>query len=193
MANEASKKLYYTGFDAGFYVGDAIQSAIGQSENRFSPMQLCVYATTLANQGTRYKATFLNRVVSADYSELVMENTPKIANQLEISDTTYKAYLEGMTAVISGSQGTARKTMAGLDYEVAAKTGTAQTGMVGSDHGAFVCFAPADDPEIAIAVYGEKAAHGATLGRVAKEILSVYFDSDDTGEGSVISYENTLG
>ena len=66
--------------------------------------------------------------------------------------------------VVSGGRGTARETMKGLNVTVAGKTGTAQTGMLGSDHGAFICFAPAEDPEIAICVYGEKAAHGATLG-----------------------------
>ena len=191
-ANTETKKMLYTGNKAGFYIGNRILAAIGQDENKFSPLQLCVYASTLANQGTRMKATFLNRVVSADYRSLVYENEPKVMSELKISDATYDAYVEGMINVVSGGRGTARETMKGLNVKVAGKTGTAQTGMLGSDHGAFICFAPAEDPEIAICVYGEKAAHGATLGLCAKAIIQYYFDNNDE-VGSVVAYENTLG
>ena len=191
-ANEETKKMLYTGNKAGFYVGNVILAAIGQDENKFSPLQLCVYASTLANQGVRMRATFLNRVVSSDYRSLVYENEPEIMSELKISDATYNAYVEGMVNVISGGRGTARETMKGLGVTVAGKTGTAQTGMLGSDHGAFICFAPAEDPEIAIAVYGEKAAHGATLGLCAKAIIQYYFENNERA-GSVAAYENTLG
>ena len=190
-ANEETKKKLYTGRDANFYVGNVILACIGQDENKFSPLQLCVYASTLANQGKRMRATFLNRVVSADYRSLVLENEPEVLSDLKISDATYNAYLEGMINVVSGSRGTARETMKGLSVTVAGKTGTAQTGMLGSDHGAFICFAPAEDPEIAICVYGEKAAHGATLGLAAKAVIEYYFDNH-TEEGSVLAYENGL-
>ena len=191
-ANTETKKKLYTGNKAGFYIGNRILAAIGQDENKFSPLQLCVYASTLANKGERMKATFLNRVVSADYRSLVFENEPKVVSKLKISDATYNAYVEGMVNVVSGGRGTARETMKGLNVKVAGKTGTAQTGMLGSDHGAFICFAPAEDPEIAICVYGEKAAHGATLGLCAKAIIQYYFDNNDE-VGSVVAYENTLG
>ncbi len=159
----------------------------------FSPMQLCVYATTLANQGTRYKATFLNRVVSSDYRSMILENKETIISKLEISDITYKTYLDGMRAVVTGGGGTARETMAGTkEYDVAAKTGTAQTGRLGSDDGSFICFAPASDPEIVIAVQGEKAAHGSVLGQVAKKILDYYFDQDEEGN-AVTSLEGQFG
>ena len=191
-ANEETKKMLYTGNRAGFYHGNIILAAIGQDENKFSPLQLCVYASTLANQGVRMRATFLNRVVSSDYRSLVYENEPEIMSELKISDATYDAYVEGMINVVSGGRGTARETMKGLGVTVAGKTGTAQTGMLGSDHGAFICFAPAEDPEIAIAVYGEKAAHGATLGLCAKAIIQYYFENNERA-GSVAAYENTLG
>ena len=189
-ANEESKAATHTGQEKKFYRGDLIQASIGQATNMFTPMQECVYAATLANNGTRMKATFLNRVVSADYTKLVKENQPEIVSTMDLSDSIIRAYKEGMEAVISGSQGTARKTMSGLPVKVYAKTGTAQTGRLGSDDGYFVCFAPADDPVIAIAVHGEKAAHGSTLGLVAKAILEYYFSTDDVGE--VITYENKL-
>ena len=74
---------------------------------------------------------------------------------------------------------------------MAAKTGTAQGGIpTTSDHGAFVCYAPAEDPQIAIAIYGEQAGHGSTLGTIARDIMDVYFDVGEVGDVPV--YENKL-
>ena len=191
-ANKESKAATHKGLEATFFKGDLVQACIGQSTTMVTPMQMCVYASTLANEGTRMKATFLNRVVSSDYRTLVLENQPKIANIMELSAETVATYKQGMKQVITGSLGTARKTMRGLPVEVCAKTGTSQTGRQGSDDGYFVCFAPADDPVIAIAVHGEKAAHGATLGRVAKAIIEYYFSNDDK-ISDVVIYENKIG
>ena len=63
---EVKKEVYKTGVNVPFTAGDRVLGAIGQGENRYTPMQLAVYASTLANKGTRMKATFLSRVVSSD-------------------------------------------------------------------------------------------------------------------------------
>ena len=196
VTDEASKKAAYgeTGVNSQITAGDRVLAAIGQAENRFSPLQLCVYASTLANKGTRMKATFLSRVVASDYSSLIKENSPEIMSQMEIASTTYNTYIEGMRKVIEGGEGTARSHFGGpkdLDtfpVKVCGKTGTAQHSSGGSDHGAFICFAPMEDPEIAVAVYGEKAAHGATLAAVAEDILRAYFAKESASE--VNAFEN---
>ena len=188
-ANPTTKAMLYTGDDARWYMGDQILASIGQSDNRFTPMQLCSYVTTLANQGTRYKATFLNRVVSADYSQIIMTNDTQILSQMNISDQAYNAYVAGMIMAASESGGTAYSTFKGYPVQVAAKTGTAQTGVTShSDHGVFVCFAPADDPQIAVVVYGERAGHGRSLGDVAKEVLDAYFGFGKYGD--IVTPEN---
>ena len=188
--NLATKKRLYKGVDANtIYTADRLQSAIGQGDNRVTPLQLCVYASTLANKGTRYRATFMNRVVSADYRSLISENKPEVMSVLEISDETYQTYLEGMKLV--AREGTGRRTFATYPIDIACKTGTAETGLnIGSDNGAFVAFAPANKPQIAVSVYIEKAGHGSTVAGVAKEIFDSYFDVDEVGE--VIIYENTI-
>ena len=191
-ANKESKAATHKGLEATFFKGDLVQACIGQSTTMVTPMQMCVYASTLANEGTRMKATFLNRVVSSDYRTLVLENQAKVAHIMELSAETVATYKQGMKQVIKGSMGTARNTMGGLSVEVCGKTGTSQTGRLGSDDGYFVCFAPADDPVIAIAVHGEKAAHGATLGRVAKAIIEYYFSNDEK-ISDVVVYENKIG
>lgn len=189
-ANAETKAKLYSGYDTGWFIGDQILSAIGQSDNRFTPIQLCVYASTLANRGTRYKATFMNRVVSADYNTLLAENKPTVADKFDISIDAYTAYSEGMKLVTSDPNGTAYREFRGFPISVAGKTGTAEEHRGFSDNGAFICYAPADDPQIAIAVYIEKGGHGNTVASVARAIMEVYFDVDEVGD--VVTYENRL-
>ena len=192
-ANEETKKMLYTGENVHFYTADKIVAAIGQSDNKFTPMQLCVYTTTLANRGTRLRATFLNRVVSADYRSLLYESEVSIMSTMDISDDAYLAYTKGMELVTKRTDewsGTAYNTFKDYPINVAAKTGTADTANNVSANGAFVCYAPAEDPQIAIAVYGEKAGHGSSLAVIAKAMLDAYFDVGEVGD--VTAYENQL-
>ena len=196
-ANPDSKAASYTGPDSVWNAGDRVLTAIGQSENRFSPLQLCVYACTLANRGTRYRATFLNRVASSDYRTLIKQNEPEIVSKMDISYDTYEMYMTGMRKVITDIGGTANKYFGGHEtlktfpVAVCAKTGTAQHSSGGSDHGAFICFAPMEDPEIAVAIYGEKVAHGSSLAPVAEQILEAYFEMEAASD--VFTYENQVG
>lgn len=187
-ANAESKAKYYTGYDANWLRADALMAGIGQSVNSFTPIQLAVYASTLANQGVRNRATFLSRVVSSDYSSLVYESKVEVLSKLEISDEAKSMYLNGMKLVAQESGGTAYSTFKNYPISVAAKTGTAEG--VGTSNGAFICFAPADDPQIAIAVYGEHVKGGSYLAPVARAIMDVYFGLDT---GDVDNFENQLG
>ena len=219
---ETKLATYGVGVNSSYTAGDRVLSAIGQAENRYTPLQLCVYACTLANRGTRMKATFLNRVVSSDYRTLVVENEPEIASQMTISYQTYETYMSGMRKVIMNDStypifnGTASsffggpRDLYGVDNSVwplqdgiwplkneitvYAKTGTAEHSSGGSDHGAFICFAHrAEDtePEIAVAIYGEKVAHGNWLAPVAEDILEAYFEMEAASD--VFTYENQVG
>ena len=176
-ANKETKAMLNSGEDARWFQGDQILAAIGQSENKFTPIQLCSYVTTLVNKGTRYKATFLDRVVSADYRSVFLQSTVQIQSQMDMSDEAHAAVAEGMRRVANVSGGTAYKIFKDYPITICAKTGTAQTGIANaSDNGAFVCYAPAEDPQIAIVIYGEKAGHGSSLGEVARAILDSYFE-----------------
>ena len=204
--NPERKAQVYTGVNANFAAGDRILGAIGQGENRFTPMQLAVYVSTLANKGTRMKATFLSRVVSSDYRTLIKENEPEIVSQMDLDWQTVETYMNGMREVITTPGGTADKYFGGPDdlypevwplakeVTVYAKTGTAEHASGGSDHGAFVCFAHRNDetePDIAIAIFGEKIAHGSSLGPVAEQILLTYYEMDAASE--VTAFENQAG
>ena len=96
-----------------------------------------------------------------------------------------------MHQVTSAPGGSGVSAFRGFDIAVCGKTGTAEHEAGGSSNGAFICFAPMDDPQIAVAVYGEKAGSGAYMARVARAILDAYF-AEDTASDSV-TYENHVG
>lgn len=187
---ETKRSLYADPAYQAFTDGDIIAMAIGQSENRFSPLQMAVYTAALANRGVRYKATFLNRIISADYQELLYELKPTVASRLEITDEAYQVYTEGMRQAVAAPNGTANKTLGSYPVAVCAKTGTAEHGAAGSDNASLVCYAPADDPQIAIAIYVEKGAQGGNLGSIARQIFDAYFAT--TAVNDTLPPENGL-
>lgn len=182
-ANPETKEALYGGTDlAVFTGGDTIAMAIGQSENRFTPLQLAVYTSALANRGTRYKATFLKRVISADYESLIEQASPTVLDRLNISEDAYFAYSEGMRMAVTSVSGTAHSVFGDYKIAVCAKTGTAEHGSTGSDHASYICYAPASDPEIAVVVYVERGAQGGNLGNVAKAVFDVYFSTESRND-----------
>ena len=190
-ANEETKKKLNTGSDANWYAMDQVLASIGQSEHRYTPMQLCSYVAAVANKGTRYAATFMKRVVSSDYSTLVEENAREVLSVVEMSDETVAAVFDGMHQVTSASGGSGVSAFRGFGIAVCGKTGTAEHETGGSSNGAFVCFAPMENPEIAVAVYGEKSGSGAYMARVARAVLDYYFGTDTASD--TVTYENKVG
>ena len=181
-ANAEEKNKQYAGEDAGWFGADVLQAVIGQSLNKFTPLQLVCYTSALANKGTRYEATLLSRVVSWDYQDLIEESKPVVASTLEISEKALNALDQGMR--MTGTIGTAEQYLRDYPIPIACKTGTAQwqgttsTGSFsGSDHASFVLYAPADNPEIAISVYVERGSQGGNLANVCIPILDAYFSS----------------
>ncbi len=188
-ANAETKAANHNGSDAYWYSGDQVLASIGQAEHLYTPMQMACYVSAIANKGNRLSATFLNRVVAADYSQLVQENSPKLLSTVEMSNDTYNTIVEGMRQVVES--GTAASAFRGFEIPVCGKTGTAEHGRGGTSNGAFVCFAPQNAPEIAIAVYGEKSGSGSNLAKVARAIMEAYFSTDDASDA--VTYENRIG
>ncbi len=186
-ANPETKAQVFAGTDQVDWVdGDKLQAVIGQSLNAFTPLQMACYTSALANGGVRYNATFLRRVVSWDFSELLVESTPTVASTIELSDETKLCINTGMimaTKRQNGVEGTAQAYLNDYPIPVAAKTGTAQHGDGSqSDNASFVCYAPADDPQVAIAIYVENGAQGGNLGQIAAAVLDEYFSQESKYE-----------
>lgn len=156
--------------DGDWYAGDTLQAAIGQSDNLFTPIQLANYVATIANGGTHYAAHLLDRVERA--GELFYEQRPEIINTLDFSGEIYDTILEGMLAVTE--DGTASTVFSDYHVSVLGKSGSAQVG-TGRANGIFILAAPAEDPEIAVAVVIEHGAAGNNAARVARDILTAYF------------------
>ncbi|MBR4016124.1 MAG: hypothetical protein IKI88_08025 [Anaerotignum sp.] len=160
--------------------GDTIRTAIGQSVNSYTPAQMTKYVSTLANGGTLYKLHMVDRIQNADGSlyAKVKETVENVAHfQPENLQTVY----EGMYLVTNGSRGTMRGAFRDLPIKVAAKTGTAEEDKNRSSHTWFVCFAPYDDPQIAITVmipFGE--GHGNPSPAITEAILREYLGLDYT-------------
>ncbi|MDR3309852.1 MAG: hypothetical protein LBS90_00690 [Oscillospiraceae bacterium] len=166
---------------------DTVYAGIGQGYSYYTPLQLANYVSTIAAGGTRYKASLLREVKSADYTATVAEHTPSVA--ATVSHPEYIQYLqEGMRLVVTS--GTAKNAFAGFPIKVAAKTGTTQSSTSDIDNGVFICYAPSDNPEIAIAVVVEKGGSGASIVNVAKTVLTKYFEKDlkfsAVGEGTLV-------
>lgn len=174
-----------------WYSGNTIQAAIGQSYHLFTPLQLSSYVATLANNGTRYSSSILKEVKSYDHTETVYTRGSQILDELDISDEYFQAVQQGMVDVCNDPGGTAYSVFRGCPVTVAGKTGTAQTGEA-MDNAVFVCYAPANDPEIAITVVVEKGSGGSTVAPIARQIVDYYFTSATTVSGSSVQAENTL-
>ncbi len=162
--------------------GDVLQTAIGQSYSLFSPVQMANYVATIANRGVRVNAHFVSSVNSYDFSEVLYETPIEVLSDMEMTDYTYNTLLQGM---LQSSQDSSGSVWRNFYMNVASKTGTPQTSTA-TVNSTFICFAPAEDPEIAIAVVIEKGWQGYTAAPIAREIIEYYFsensDSDSGGD-----------
>lgn len=159
-----------------WYNGDTIAAAIGQSYSQFTPLQLAEYCAAVANGGTRHSASLLKAVRSYDYSEKVFQRDEEVLNVVEAPAEYYSAVQEGMYLVANNFEGSAYETFGDYGYcHVAAKTGTAQVGSKKTNTAVFICYAPYEDPEIAVAVVVEKGAAGKAVAGIARDVLDAYF------------------
>ncbi len=157
----------------GWYPGETLAAAIGQSDNAFSPLQLANYVATVANGGTRYKVNLLKSVKTYDYSGSIHETLPEVVDNVGMSEETHQAITSGMRLVAKA--GTAANVFGSYPVEVAAKTGSAQVTKQKSDNGVFVAYAPYKNPEIAIAVVVERGGQGNRVAPIARDIFTAYF------------------
>ena len=103
----------------------------------------------------------------------------------------------GMRAVVTSDQGTAHNILGSFPIPVACKTGTAETGFEEKkkeySNGLFVCYAPADDPEVCIALCIEKGEWGSYTSDIAKKLLMAYFGISDPSQTAPETSSPPLG
>lgn len=171
-----------------WYGGEVLSAAIGQSLSQFTPLQLANYVATLVNGGKHYQAHLLKQVKSDDYSQVVYDYQPVLLNSIEIDQGDLDTVLEGMYDLsLTASMA---PYFSDLPVRVGCKTGTAEVSGGREATATFVCFAPYEDPQVAIALVVEQGSSGGNLAEVAAGILRQYFSTQDAQ--SSVTQENTL-
>ena len=165
---------------------DSVRSAIGQGTHNYTTTQLARYVSAVANSGTVYNISILDKLTSSD-GDLLEDYTPTVRNKMQVQDSTWNAIHQGMMEAASTYQ-----AFENFPVLIAGKTGTAQQTTTRPNHALFICYAPFDKPQIAIAT---RIAYGYTSSNAAsttKDIISYYFRLQDT-EDIITGVADTTG
>ncbi|MDI5986071.1 penicillin-binding protein 2 [Halomonas sp. M4R5S39] len=160
-------------FNQPWYPGETLSVGIGQGYWQVTPLQLATATAVLANRGQWVKPRLARRIGEEEVPRELPETPPDITLA---TDGWWDKVFSGMEKVLSGSEGTARRTGVGLEYRMGGKSGTAQVFSLGQDqrydadelaerlrdHALFMAFAPLDEPQIAVSVIVENAGGGST-------------------------------
>ena len=154
----------------------AIQSSIGQGTHSYTTTQLARYVTTLANGGTSYDISMVDRITDA-VGNVVEEVSPRIESTISINSSTWDVIHQGLRAVIES-----KTEFADMTLKVSGKTGTAQESKSRPNHALFICYAPSDAPEVAMAVRIGNGYSSTNAMLTAKDILQYYFKLTDVSD-----------
>ena len=152
---------------------DAVRSAIGQGTHNYTTVGLARYVTAVANSGTCYNLTLLDKVTDRD-GNLVKEYEAEVRNTIDLSETSWSAIHKGMRRVVEK-----KSYYANFPIAVAGKTGTAQESTSRPNHALFVGYAPYEKPEIAIAArvaFGYSSDYAA---QIAQDVIKYYYQVED--------------
>ncbi|HCY87317.1 MAG TPA: penicillin-binding protein 2 [Desulfobacteraceae bacterium] len=171
--------------------GETLSISIGQGFNLVTPLQMAVFIAAVGNGGTLYKPRIVKAIKDTNGS-VVKEIEPEITGGLPASGENLSIVKEGLFKVVQGNRGTARRVRV-KGINIAGKTGTAQvfSRKAGEkfenkklkrtlqDHAWFVCYAPAENPKIAISVIIEHGEHGSSAAApVAGDLVATYLKSE---------------
>ena len=151
----------------------AVPSYMGQGNNLFTTSELARYATVMATSGNVFKLTLLDKVMEPK-GDVIQEYEPEIEDVVNISSNIWDVIHDGMRRVIQ-----THSQFDGLGVEVAGKTGTAELDLRHPNHGLFIGYAPASDPEYAVAI---RIANGYSSGNaclIANDIFKYMYNLAD--------------
>lgn len=170
----------------------SIPSAIGQGSYSFTTVGLARYVTAVANRGTVYDLTLIDKITDAG-SNLLKDNEAIVRNEIQMEKKYWDSIQSGMRQVVES-----KSYFTGFPIAVAGKTGTAQQSKSRADHGLFVCYAPYDKPQIAIACRIANGYSSEYAAETCKDVLMYYFDLKDddlivTGSATETGVRATTG
>lgn len=167
-------------------MGETISASIGQGFNLVTPLQLANAYAALANGGTLYRTRLIKKIEAMDGTP-IKAFEPELKSKLPLSPKNINILKHALWGVVNepgGTGGAARRK----EMDVSGKTGTAQVISLPEhgkkatassrfrDHALFTCFAPYNNPEIAVAVIVENAGHGGSAAApIARKVIDAYF------------------
>ena len=179
-------------YNKPWYAGETVIASIGQGFVLATPIQLAVMMAAVANDGQVLKPQVVRKIEDWE-GNVLLQPKPEVLRQIKYSPETWKAVKDGLIAVVNEPHGTGHA--AHLDNVlVAGKTGTSQVVRRRTDeeekldkhgnipyrfrpHALFVAYAPAAQPEIAVAVVVEHGQSGGrSAGPIAKRIIQRYME-----------------
>ena len=149
---------------------DGIRSAIGQGNALFTVSQLARYVGTIANRGTVYNLTLLDKLTDSE-GNTIEDYPSSVYNKMEIADVDWNTIQEGLHQVALNT-----KAFDGLDLTIAGKTGTAQQSKSHPNHALFMGYAPYENPQIALAIRIANGYTSANAAAMASDIFKYYFN-----------------
>ncbi len=160
-----------------WHIGDTMLTAIGMSDNLFTPLQLTNYCSTVANGGTRYEVHLVKSIIRAS-SGIVNEKSKVVADTLELSKNTLDNVHQGMRMV--ATSGGPSLIFNQLDTNVGCKTGTSEIIVNGikRNNGFLITYAPYENPEIAVCSVVELAGSGSETAEITSEIVKYWYQNN---------------
>ena len=167
--------------------GQTILTGIGQSVTVLTPIAVARYVCTVANNGYLYNVSLIDSITSPE-GEILSQREPTLIHRLEYSDEYLPYIREGMKGVVDES-GTAKKYFRNWEYreQIAAKTGTAQVTSIDLENNAwFVCFAPYENPEIAVACFIPNGYSGSEASKAPRDFIGWYMKQKTLREVDIV-------
>jgi len=156
-----------------WYPGETLIAAIGQGYYNATPLQQAMMLMAVANGGVVYKPRLVDKLLTAD-GALLEQTQSQVLRTIYLRPDVWDIIRQGLVAVTT--RGTGSSVFEGFAVKVAGKSGSAETGR-GTTHSWFACYAPADNPEIAVAVLVEEGGEGSVAAApVTRKVLEAYFD-----------------
>jgi penicillin-binding protein 2 len=184
---ETKKILRQNPYDQIWFPADTAQTAIGQFDNKFTVLQMARYTAALSN-GFLVTPHVIREITKSDGTIIKTGYANPIP--IPVHPSTIQTVKEAMIAVSKDREGTARRVFSDFPITIAAKTGTAETGHedISSSNALFICYAPADHPQIAIAQIVEKGVWGSNTMSITHDLLNAYFGLNNKIEYEIIEF-----
>ena len=174
-----------------FSSNDAVTSAIGQGTHAYAPVQLSRYVTTLANSGTCYNLSLMNKIT--DYEgNIVRTSNHTIANQVSIDNSLWNQVHNGMRLVVTDDL-SKNKLLNSINVQVAGKTGTAQEGEDRPAHALFISYAPYTAPEVSVTTVIPNGYSSANAADLTGFIYAYMYDKEALNDASFTEDNGEVG